>query len=90
MIDFGVCIPEVVAIDVVAIVKYCAGDGLGEKVEIGSSEGKCHGGSFFPKRSLEGNFACECTEVGDTGPLIFIAIYGLNRNHAAEATAIFG
>ena len=90
MIDFGVRIPEVVAVDVVAIFKYCVGDGLGKKVEIGSSEGKRHGSSFFPKGSLKGDFACEGTEVGVTRPLIFIAVYGLNRNHTAEATAVFG
>ena len=90
MIDFCVGIPEVVAIDVVAVFKYRVCDGLGEKVEIGSSEGKSYGGSFFPKRSLEGDFACERTQVGVARPLILIAINGLNRNHTAEATTIFG
>ena len=89
MIDFGVGIPEVIAIDVVAVFKYGVCDGLGEKVEVGSSEGKGYGGSFFPKRSLEGDFACERTEVGIPRPLILIAIYGLNRNHTAEATTVF-
>ena len=48
VVNFGVHIPKVVSIDVVAVFENGIGNGLCEEVEVGSSESQGKGGSFFP------------------------------------------